>query len=136
MPSIENVRRTKLAVLAVLAALPGIVPASQVRVQGYGFAAAAQQVTQLFWLAETANVCRWASAEDTAQFKLFSVRFLSAHLSEGNRRALLSMVTENGYEQKVRQAAIEGAAHYCNSNPLQLAWSSYNHAAQEDAVEF
>jgi hypothetical protein len=134
MPSIENVRRTKLAVLTMLAVLPAVSPAAQV--QGDGFATAAKQVTQLFWLAETANVCQWASADDTAQFKVLSVRFVSAHLSEGSQRALLSMVAENGYEQKVRLAALEGAAHYCKSNPLQLAWSSYQHAAQERAFEF
>jgi len=47
-----SVRRTNLAVLAMLAALPAVLPASQVQVPGYGFEAAAQQVTQLFWLAE------------------------------------------------------------------------------------
>jgi hypothetical protein len=48
MLAVENVRRAKLAVLAMLAALSAVVPAPQVQVQGYGFEAAAQQVTQLF----------------------------------------------------------------------------------------
>src|ERR1700693_247844 len=41
--------------------------------QEYGFAEAAQEITQLFWLAETATACGWASAEDSARFKYFSV---------------------------------------------------------------
>jgi hypothetical protein len=46
MAATENVRRTKLVVLAMQAALPAVVPASQV--QGYGFEAAAQRVTSYF----------------------------------------------------------------------------------------
>ena len=123
-----------LAVVAMLAALPAAAPASEV--QGYGFEAAAQEVTQLFWLAETASACGWATADDTVQFKLFSVRFLAAHLSERHRLALVSMVTENGYEQRVRQAALEGAVHNCDSNRWRLGWTSYKTAADQHASDF
>jgi hypothetical protein len=132
MPSTKNVR--KLAVLTMLAVLPAAVSAAHM--QSDGFAAGAQQLTQLFWLAETANVCQWASAADTAEFKARSVRFVSGQLSEGDQRALLSMIEDNGYEHKVRQAALERAAHYCNSNPLRLAWSTYQRVAQEHAFAF
>jgi hypothetical protein len=102
----------------------------------YRFEHAAQEITQLFWLAETANLCGWASADDAATFKLFSVRFLTAHLSDRNRMALLSLVTENGYEERVRKAAAEGVEHNCDSRRWQMGWSSYKTAADQHAAEF
>ena len=124
----------KLAVIAMLATLPAAAAASEV--QGYGFEAAAQEVTQLFWLAETASACGWATADDAAEFKLFSVRFLTAHLSDRHRLALLSMVTESGYEERVRRAALEGATHNCDSNRWRLGWTSYKSAADQHASDF
>jgi hypothetical protein len=132
MPSTKNVR--KFAVLTTLAVLPAVVLAGHV--QSDGFAAGVQQLTQLFWLAETANVCQWASAGDIAEFKGRSVRFVSSQLSEGDQRALLSMIEGDGYEHKVRQAALERSAHYCNSSSLRLAWSSYQRDAEEHAFAF
>ena len=111
-------------------------PARAVEVQGYGFEAAAQEVTQLYWLAETANVCGWASGDDILEFKLFSLRFLTAHLSERHRLALVSLVTENGYEERVRKAALEGATHNCGSNRWRLGWVSYKTAADDHAQEY
>ena len=101
-------------------------------VEGYGFPAAAQEITQLYWLAETASACGWASAEDATRFKLFSVRFLSAHLSDGNRSALQSLITADGYEDGVRQAAREGVSENCRSNRWRLGWLSYKAAADEN----
>ena len=98
-------------------------------VPGYGFESAAQEITQLFWLAETANVCAWATRDDADWFKLFSVRFLLDHLSERNRLALVSMVTQDGYEKGVRQAAEEGAGQNCASRRWELGWTSYYSAA-------
>lgn len=123
-----------IASAAMLGLTPAAAPAAEV--QGYGFEAAAQEVTQLFWLAETANLCGWANADDILEFKLFSLRFLTAHLSERNRLALVSLVTENGYEDKVRQAALEGVAHNCGSNRWRLGWSSYKTAADKHATDF
>ena len=123
-----------LAGAAMLALLPA--SARAVEVQGYGFEAAAQEVTQLYWLAETANVCGWASGDDILAFKLFSLRFLTAHLSERNRLALVSLVTENGYEERVRKAALEGASHNCGSNRWRLGWASYKSAADKHASDF
>jgi hypothetical protein len=103
---------------------------------GYRFEAAAQEITQLFWLAETATVCGWASEEDTLKFKEFSVRFLSAHLSGTHRVALVSLVTENGYEDKLRRVALEGAQHNCGNSRWHTGWVSYKDAADRRAQDF
>lgn len=103
---------------------------------GYDFPAAAQEITQLFWLAETANVCGWTSAQDVIKFKLFAMRFLGAHLSERNREALASLVLAKGYEEQVRRVAEEGAAENCGSNRWRLGWVSYKTAADDHATEY
>src|SRR4030095_9053913 len=66
--------------------------------QTYGVEAAAQEITQLFWLADTARACGWATEGDAARFKHFSVRFVIAHMTGAHRSALLSLITEDGYE--------------------------------------
>jgi hypothetical protein len=104
--------------------------------QGYDFPAAAQEITQLFWLAETANVCGWTSADDVIKFKLFAMRFLGAHLSERNREALASLVLAKGYEEHVRRVAEEGAGENCGSNRWRLGWVSYKTAADDHAEEY
>ena len=129
-------RRLSAALAAAALLGLGSSPARSVEVQGYGFEAAAQELTQLFWLAETASACGWASADDIEQFKLFSLRFLAAHLSDRNRLALVSLVTEDGYEERVRRAALEGATHNCGSNRWRLGWSSYKSAADKHATDF
>ena len=106
------------------------------RVPGYGFEAAAQEITQLFWLAETATVCGWASEEDTLKFKEFSVRFLSAHLSGNYRVALVSLVTEDGYEDKLHRVALEGAQHNCDNSRWHTGWVAYKDAADRRARDF
>jgi hypothetical protein len=105
-------------------------------VPGYGFAEAAQEITQLFWLAETATVCGWASEEDTLKFKHFTVRFLSAHLSGNYKVALVSLVTENDYENKLRRVANEGAPHNCGNARWQNGWVAYKAAADQRDREF
>jgi hypothetical protein len=99
---------------------------------GYGFPSAAQEITQLYWLAETANICGWSSAQDVVRFKRFAVRFLGAHLSDLHRDALASLVGAKGYEERLRQAAEEGAAENCRSNLWHLGWASYKSAADEN----
>ena len=128
----------RLSAALAAAALLGLIPASAraIDVQGYGFEAAAQEVTQLFWLAETASACGWASPNDIEAFKLFSLRFLAAHLSDRNQLALVSLVTENGYQEGVRKAALEGATHNCGSNRWRLGWTSYKSAADKHATDF
>ena len=51
--------------------------ANATEVEGYSFTNAAQEVTQLFWLAETASACGWAAPDEATKFKLFALRFLS-----------------------------------------------------------
>ena len=93
------INRRHLRPVTAAAILIACAGAQANEVPGYGFESAAQEITQLFWLAETANVCAWATRDDADWFKLFSVRFLSDHLSERNRLALVSMVTQDGYEK-------------------------------------
>jgi hypothetical protein len=124
----------RLASLAVVLSSAPMAQAEQV--QGYGFTEAAQEITQLFWLAETATACGWASAEDTAKFKYFTVRYLSAHLSGSYKVALVSLVTEDGYEDKVRRAALQSAQDNCASARWQTGWSAYKAAADQHEQEF
>jgi hypothetical protein len=110
--------------------------ANAIEVEGYSFTSAAQEVTQLFWLAETASACGWAAPDEATKFKLFAIRFLAAHLSEANQRALLSLVTEPKYEDQLRRAAVEGAQSNCGSRRWQIGWSSYKAAADENEKMF
>jgi hypothetical protein len=110
--------------------------ANATEVEGYSFTSAAQEVTQLFWLAETASACGWAAPDEATKFKLFALRFLSAHLSEPNQRALLSLVTEPKYEDQLRRAAVEGAQSNCDSRRWQIGWSSYKAAADANENTF
>ena len=103
---------------------------------GVVFAAAAQEVTQLFWLAETANVCGWANADEALRFKQFSMRFFAAHLSETHMRALSSLVTANGYETGVRRAAEESSAQSCDAARWHDGWVAYKAAADQHEQEF
>jgi hypothetical protein len=121
-----------LAALSLLASAPALAD----QVDGYGFHLAAQEITQLFWLADTAEVCGWTTADEAARFKSFSVRFLAAHLSEASKGALVSMVTQPGYQDKVHRVAEEGAVHNCGNNRWQLGWSSYKTAADEHDTRY
>ena len=105
-------------------------------VDGYRFESAAQEITQLFWLAETADACGWTSHEDAMRFKHFAVRFLAAHLSDLHKMALVSLVTEDGYEDKVRRAALEGAQHNCDSSRWHTGWTAYKAAADQRDRDF
>ena len=125
----ECINRRCLGPATAAAMLFACAGAQANEVPGYRFESAAQEITQLFWLAETANVCGWATRDDADWFKLFSMRFLSDHLSEHNRLALVSMVTQDGYEKTVRQAAQDGAGENCVSRRWALGWASYLGAA-------
>ncbi len=120
---------------AALILLP-LASAAAAEVEGYGFEAAAQEITQLYWLAETASACGWASADDASRFKSFSVRVLGAHLSERHRDALMHLVTADGYEDNVRQVAREGADLNCDNNRWRLGWVTYKHAADENEGQY
>ena len=105
-------------------------------VQAYGFEAAAQELTQLFWLADTARVCGWATTDDATRFKHFSVRFVSAHVSGAYRAALISLITEDGYENQVRRAAEQSADRSCGSMRWETGWGAYKAAAEAGETEF
>jgi hypothetical protein len=104
--------------------------------EGYGFAAAAQELSQLLWLAETANACGWASREEVLQFERFSLRFLAAHLSEPNVKALVSLVRANGYESAVRRVAEESSGENCNTPRWHNGWLAYKAAADGHERDF
>jgi len=122
--------------LVVTALLLGATHARADTVDGYSFVNAAQEITQLFWLAETADACGWTSHEDAMRFKEFAVRFLSDHLSDMNRLALVSMINENGYQIQVRRAAQESAEQSCGSLRWQTGWAAYKAAADQHARDF
>jgi hypothetical protein len=113
-------------------ALAAVIPGIGAQAAEYSFTAAAQEITQLYWLAETAAVCGWATGADSARFKLFSLRFVSAHLADHSRAALMSLVTQARYEENVRHAAREGASQNCGSNRWHAGWVSYKAAADEN----
>jgi hypothetical protein len=126
---------TVLPALLLGSALATIVlplPGRAAQLEDYSFPAAAQEITQLYWLAETAAACGWASRDDSVRFKLFSLRFLSAHLSGWHRTALQSLVERAGYEDGVRHAAQEGALANCASNRWRAGWITYKAAADEN----
>jgi hypothetical protein len=126
-----------IAALGLTATLAvSAVPAQAKEVAGYGFAAAAQEITQLFWLAEVASVCGWTAREDASKFKSFAVRFISAHLSEPNQLALLSLVSEDRYANQLHVAALEGAHENCASPRWQMGWLGYKAAADEHEALF
>jgi hypothetical protein len=102
----------------------------------YGFAAAAQEITQLFWLADTARVCGWASREDAAKFKHFSVRFLNAHMTDVYKTALITLITGDGYEDQIRRAAELSAEQSCASARWETGWVVYKAAADAHETEF
>jgi hypothetical protein len=130
--------RKLLSALVLSGAFAATVPApgAAAEVDGYSFSAAAQEVTQLYWLAETAAACGWATYEDSARFKLFSLRFLTAHLSEVHRAALVALVTRAEYADGVRNAAHESATESCASNRWHAGWITYKAAADENEERY
>ncbi len=111
-------------------------PALSEELVGYRIESAAQEISQLYWLAETAAVCGWASEDESVRFKHFSVRFLSAHLSENNKNALVNMVSDARYESSLRQAAKDGAAENCTSSRWHSGWETFKAAADENDEQY
>ena len=120
--------------LAALIFLPGTARAQDT--PEYRIESAAQEITQLYWLADTAAVCGWASEEDSARFKQFSLRFLAAHLTERSKHALVTMVSHPSYEPSVRQAAVDGASENCGSSRWRIGWTTYKAAAEENDTRY
>lgn len=102
----------------------------------YRFESAAMEISQLYWLAETAAVCGWATTEESERFKQFSVRFLSAHLSTPARAALESLAGDARHAASLHQAALDGAAENCVSSRWHAGWDSFKAAADENEGEY
>ena len=98
----------------------------------YRIESGAQEIAELFWLADTAAVCGWASDSESARFKQFCVRYLSAHLPETEKSALASMVAQPTFEMLVRHAAQEGATRNCGNAGWRNGWTAYKAAADEN----
>jgi hypothetical protein len=102
----------------------------------YSFPAAAQEITQLFWLAETASACGWASREETERFELFAVRFLAAHLEGANKLAFVALAEDENHRGRVKYAALEYAGESCKLSRWRAGWDAYKAAADENHVKY
>ena len=97
---------------------------------------AAQEITQLLWLAETASACGWAQDAEATKFMDFSVRFLTAHLSQSHKQALVSLVSERRYKAELHRAARESADQNCANSRWRLGWLSFKAAADEHESDY
>ena len=122
--------------VALLMSCAGISAPRAEDAQVYGFAAAATEITQLYWLADTASACGWASPADVESFKQFALRFLSAHLAGNHRIALRSMVAAPPYGPLVRDPAYQDAHRNCGSDRWKSGWIAYKAAADAHSPEF
>ena len=104
--------------------------------QAFGFEAAAQEITQLLWLADTARVCGWASEDEAMRFKQFSIRFINSHLTGVYKAAINSMLAADNFQEQVRRAAEESAESSCRSARWETGWVAYRAAADAHATEF
>lgn len=126
------------ALLAASAALGlgGVAEVSAEQAVYYGFPAAAQEITQLFWLAETASACGWATRAEAERFELFAVRFLAAHLDGVNKVAFVAMAGDGDYLAKVRRVAADHAGESCKMARWQTGWVAYKAAADENELRY
>ena len=102
----------------------------------YQYSVAVQEIAQLYWLAETANSCGWATRQEADDFEAFAVRFLAAHLSGTYRAALFSMTNDSGFQPGVQRIAFDNRAQYCDQHRWQTAWIAYKSAADENATRY
>ena len=104
--------------------------------RNYHYSTAVQEITQLYWLAETAHTCGWATREEADEFEAFAVRFLSAHLSGVYSAALHSMINEASFQPAVQRVAYENRGHNCSLARWKNGWTSYKSAADENATRY
>jgi hypothetical protein len=102
----------------------------------YQYSTAVQEITQLYWLAETAYTCGWATREEADEFEAFAVRFLSAHLSRIYSAALHSMIREAGFRPAVQRVAYENRSYNCGQARWKRGWTSFKSAADENAARY
>ena len=125
----------KLAVTCLIGFSPLSVQAGQ-NAPRYEYSAAVQEITQLYWLAETANSCGWATRQEADEFEAFAVRFLTAHLSGAHRAALFSMISEAGFQPAVQRVALENRAQNCDQDRWKNGWTTFKSAADENATRY
>ncbi len=106
------------------------------RAPRYEYSVAVREIAQLYWLAETANSCGWATRQEADDFEAFSVRFLAAHLSGTHRAALISMTNDPGFQPGVQRVAFDSRAQNCDQNRWKNGWTSYKTAADENATRY
>ena len=99
---------------------------------GYRIESRARKIAELFWLADTAAVCGWASDTESTRFKQFSLRYLSAHLPETEKSAFASIVAQPTFEMRLRHAAREGATRNCGNARWRNGWTAFKAAADEN----
>src|SRR4029077_8835302 len=104
--------------------------------QAFGFEAAAQEITQLLWLAGTARVCGWGGGDEAMRFKLFAIRFINSHLTGIYKAAINSMLEADNFQEQVRRAAEESAESSCGSARWETGWVAYRAAADAHATKF
>lgn len=102
----------------------------------YEYSAAVQEIAQLYWLAETANACGWATRDEADEFEAFAVRFLGAHLSGTYRAALISMTSDAGFQPGVQRVAFDNRAQNCDQHRWKNGWTTYKSAADENAARY
>ena len=119
----------------VICLLPAVGHAGQSQ-PTYHYPAAVQEIAQLYWLAETAYACGWATRQEADDFEAFAVRFLAAHLSGVYPAALLSMIDDAGFRSGVRRVAFDNRAQHCEQHRWQNGWRSYKSAADENATRY
>ena len=133
MHNLRSFRNTTLGI--VLVTLSAVAYADR-NVPVYQYADAVQEITQLYWLAETANTCGWATRAEADEFEAFAARFLTAHLSGVHRRALFSMINEASFQPAVQRVAIENRALNCDQSRWRNGWTTFKAAADENATRF
>ena len=119
----------------VLCALSAVAHAGQNQ-PAYKFTAAAREIAQLYWLAETANACGWATRQEVDRIEAFAVRFLAAHLSGTYRAAFYSLTGEAGFQPGVRCVAFDDRSRNCDQARWKNGWTSYKSVADENAVRY
>ncbi len=97
----RSFRNTVAGIVACLLSSVGYAGQSHVN---YKYVDAAREIAQLFWLAETANACGWATRQEADDFEAFAVRFLTAHLSGVQRAAFISMTNDAGFHPGVQRS--------------------------------
>lgn len=102
----------------------------------YDYSVAVQEITQLYWLAETANSCGWATRQEADEFEAFAVRFLTAHLSGAHRAALFSMISEARFQPSVQRVAFENRSQNCDQARWKNGWATFKAAADENAARY